>query len=644
VIYQPLVAAELAFDGNGTPYAPAYGDVYHAAAGAINQARHVFLGGNDLPLRWQGRESFAILETGFGLGANFLATWQAWRDDPRRSTRLHFVSVEKHPFRADDLAQLHARICAGAPELAALATELRAQWPLLLPGLHRLHFANDRVTLTLAFGDAQELLPQLVLQADAFYLDGFAPAKNPELWSDTVVAQLRRLAAPGARLATWSVAAALMHRLTSAEFSLEKRRGLAPKFGMLTGRLPGAVSPEPSQGIPRCITFSNQNVLVIGAGIAGTAAAERLAARGMEVTLIDAAPDVASGASGNPLGIIRPLPSLDDNRLSRLLRAGYLHAARHFQTLVDAGLPLRWDRCGVLHLARDAKHEDTQRRTIAAQAPPPEFARFVERDEAARLAGWPVDIGGWWFAGGAWIDPPSLCRANLLRAAAHVTTLFGTTVARLERAGGLWQVFGTDERLIAAAPRVVLASGAHIQRLVPHRLLPVWPGRGTVSLLPAAATPPLDVAHETIVCRLGYVTPAVDGIRCAGATMARDFDPAPRRDDHLDNLQRLDMILPGFGKTLDPAQLGGRTSLRPMSPDRLPLAGALPPELHAPADGLYVLSGFGARGLVWATLTAELLASRMCNEPLPLEADLAAACDPARFQAKPPRWYEPAEL
>lgn len=617
--YVPLVAAELAFDGNGTPVAPAYGDVYHSAAGGLEQARHVFLGGNDLPERWQGRETFVVLETGFGLGLNFLATWQAWRDDPQRCRRLHFVSVEKHPFSASDLARLHE----AWPELAPLAAELRAQWPLLMPGLHRLHFGD--LTLTLAFGDALDLLPQIVADADAFFLDGFSPARNPELWSDAVITELRRLAAPGATLATWAVAGEVRRRLEGWGFALEKRPGFAAKREMLVGRLPDAVPPQPN--------FSDRCVAVIGAGIAGTAIAERLAARDFEVTVIDAASGPATGASGNPVGIIRPLPSLDDNRLSRWLRAGYLHAARHLAALEAEGLPLRWSRCGVLHLARDAKHEETQRRAIAEQAPPPAFARFVERDEAGRLAGWPVEAGGWWFPGGAWIAPPSLCTANLARHPGRIATLYDTTVAGLERANGIWRLHSQDGGIIAEAAQVVLAAGAQVARLVPERILPVWPGRGTVSLLPEAATPRLDI----VACRLGYVTPAVDGIRCAGATMARDDATEPRIDDHVENLHRLDMILPAFGHGLDPGRLVGRTSFRPMSPDRLPLAGPLPPARDAPADGLHVISGFGARGLVWAALAAETLACRIAGEPPPLEADLAAASDPARFQSKPPR-------
>ncbi|HXZ52689.1 MAG TPA: tRNA (5-methylaminomethyl-2-thiouridine)(34)-methyltransferase MnmD, partial [Burkholderiales bacterium] len=168
----PLVPAELAFAADGTPYSSAYGDVYHSAAGGPAQARHVFLAGNGLPGRWAGRRVFTVLEAGFGLGLNFLATWAAWRTDPQRCARLHYVSVEKHPFRGNDLARLHARYA----ELAPLAAELRAAWPLLVPGLHRLEFDSGRMVLTLAFADLAEALPQLRLAADAIYLDGFAPA------------------------------------------------------------------------------------------------------------------------------------------------------------------------------------------------------------------------------------------------------------------------------------------------------------------------------------------------------------------------------------------------------------------------------------------------------------------------------------
>lgn len=233
--------ARLAVTTDGTPYSPEYDDVYHSAAGGLGQARHVFLAGNGLPERWRGREQFVIMETGFGLGLSFLATWQSWRDDPQRSSRLDFISFEKHPLRADDLAALHARW----PELADLANQLRRQWPTLVPGMHSLNFEGGQVVLTLFFGDAAELLLQqaLAARADAFYLDGFSPAKNPELWSSHLLKSLGRLAAPGATLATWTVAGAVRSELAAAGFAVAKTTGYGAKRQMLRGEYRGFPRP-----------------------------------------------------------------------------------------------------------------------------------------------------------------------------------------------------------------------------------------------------------------------------------------------------------------------------------------------------------------------------------------------------------------
>jgi tRNA 5-methylaminomethyl-2-thiouridine biosynthesis bifunctional protein len=598
-----ILPAELSFAADGTPFSPAYGDIYHASAGGLAQARHVFLAGNGLPRRWRESARFVILETGFGLGLNFLATLQAWREHPGR--RLHYVAVEKHPLRRADLENVLARW----PELAPLAAELLAQWPLPLAGLHRLDFGD--ATLTLGFGDAAHLLPQLTLAADAIYLDGFAPDRNPDLWSDDIVTQLRRLAAPGATLATWTVAGEVRRRLAAAGFATERRPGFADKREMLAASLPGAASPSP--------TFVRRRIAVIGAGIAGAAAAQALAARGHEVIVIDKGSQAAIGASGNHAGVFRPLPSLDEGRLARLLQAGFLLGRRRFGAL--PGVRAGWT--GVLHIARDAKHEESQRAIVEAHALPAEYCRHIGREEAAALAGWPVAQGGWWFPAGGWINPPSLCRALLAR----IECRYGFAVERLEHGSESWRIVGDNATL--TADDVVLANGVDAAALVPDYRLPIRPGRGLVSHIPEAATARCDI----VATRLGYVTPAVDGMRCAGATMAiDDRDPTPRLADHAENLQRLDMALPGFGAGLDPAALAGRVSFRPMSPDRLPIVGPL-----AASDGLWIINGFGARGMVFAAICAELLASRMDGEPLPVEDDLARAVDPARFPQRKPR-------
>ena len=276
----PLVPAEPAAAGDGTPYSALYDDVYHTAHGGLAQARHVFLAGNDLPSRWLGGERFTILESGFGLGLNFLATWQAWRESQARG-RLHFISVEKHPFRRDDLAVL----LAAYPDLAELSASMLEQWPPLSPDFHRLHFDGGRVTLTLLLGDASSLLRQLVAQADAVFLDGFAPAKNPEMWSPALLAIITRLCRPGATLATWSVAGDLRHALENLGWTLERRPGFATKREMLCATLANAVSPAPTfQAMPEDVS---RRAIVIGAGLAGTAVSERLAARGWRVELFE---------------------------------------------------------------------------------------------------------------------------------------------------------------------------------------------------------------------------------------------------------------------------------------------------------------------------------------------------------------------
>ena len=614
---KPLVPARLAFAADGTPYSATFDDVYHSADGGLGQARHVFLAGNDLPRRWQGRERFVILETGFGLGLNFLATWAAWRANPQRCARLHFVACELHPFSREDLATLHAHW----PELAPLAADLQTQWPVLTPGLHRLNLDGGRVTLTLYLGDARDGLEQLALCADAFYLDGFSPARNPELWSERIFHLLARLAAPDATLATWSVAGQVREGLRRAGFELEKSPGFGGKRQMLRGRRTEPMQPE---------TIPDRHALIVGAGIAGCSLAERLAARGWRIDLIDAADGPGQGASGNHAGVLRPLPSLDDNRMSRLTRAGSLYGWQTIARLRREGFAPRAEGCGVLHLARDGVQEGKMRRVVDALALPPAHLRYVDAAEAAAIAGCAVRHGGWFFGNSGWVQPPSLCRALLQSARASISlrTHFGTPVDRIIRVEERWQALSADGSLIAEAPTLIMAAGTGILRFPQAGALPVVSARGQVSLLPASAGSP----PRVVVCCGGYVSPEIDGLRCAGATFAvDDADPALRPADHAENLSKLDSMLPGAGAGFDAAQLGGRVGFRPASPDRLPMVGALDA-----GQQLFALSGFGARGLVWSMLVAEHLASQLEGEPLPLERDLADAIRAGRFKPQAP--------
>lgn len=613
---------------DGTPWSARFGDVYHSNEGGLGQSRHVFLGGNYLPARWQHRERFVIVETGFGLGLNFLATWAAWRADPARCERLHFISIEKHPLHADDLARAHAQW----PELSELAARLREHWPALTPGMHRLWLEDGRVALTLIFSDASRALAQLEARADAFYLDGFSPARNPELWSARLCHQIAAIANADATLATWSVAGAVRRQLEYARWHVERVPGYGGKQHMLRARFSGKTTDAP----PR----REREAIVVGAGLAGTSVAQRLAVRGWSVQLVDGGATPGNGASGNHVGILRPHPSIDDNRLARLTRAGLQAALHHFKALSGAAHPVRWAATGVLHLARDADHEARQRAVVEAQRPPADYLRYVDQAEAQAIAGWPVAAGGWWFPSSGWVQPPSLCAANL--ATAGVETRFNTVIERIEKRGETWWLIDAHGDMLAKTHTLILANGADVCRFAQTATLPLRSARGQVSHLRACE----GSVPGVVVSRRGYVTPAVDGVRSVGASFLLDDDPKPRdaalRDpEHAENLAKLVDALPGYCASLCEGNAAGRVGFRPVSLDRLPIVGAVaqpgtpPPDAYLSAiarqSGLFVVSGFGARGLVWSTLMAETLASKLDGDPLPLERDLCDAIDPARF-------------
>jgi tRNA 5-methylaminomethyl-2-thiouridine biosynthesis bifunctional protein len=606
----PLVPARLAFAADGTPYSEDYGDLYHSADGGPAQARHVFLAGNGLPARWRDARRFTILETGFGFGLSFLCAWQAWREDARRCERLHFVSVERHPFTAQDLAVLHAPYA----EFAPLAEELRSAWPLLVPGLHRLEFEQGRVILTLAFGDAAALVPQLRLAADAMFLDGFAPAKNPQMWSPELLKAVARLAAPGATAATWSVAAPVCEGLRAAGFVAEKRRGYARKSEMLVAHFVPRRSLRAAPARP-----AEASAIVVGAGIAGAAAAERLAARGWEVTVVERHLEPALEASGNHAGAFHPVVSPDDSHIARLTRAAFSFLLEHWRQFDAIGASPEWRRCGVLQLARDAREDAAQAAALAALGFPPAFAQQLHARRASECAGVKLAAGGLWFPEGGWIRPRSFARALLERSGARA--LYGREAAALERAGERWILRDREGEAIAEAGAVVLANAADALRLAPSPHIALRRVRGQLTHLP-----PIE-ALRCVLLRGGMLLPAIDGVSVTGASFdLEDEDASVRARSHAGNLERLERILPGASTGLDAATLQGRTAFRAVARDRLPLIGAL-----EDAPGLYGAFAYGSRGLLWAGLAGELLASLMEGEPLPLEGALADAVQPGRF-------------
>lgn len=620
----------LAFDATGAPFSERYGDVYASRDGALAQARHVFLDGNELPARWRGRAQFTIVETGFGLGTNFLATWQAWRDDPQRCERLHFVSVELHPVAATDLAR------AAPAELQALARELAARWPLPLPGLHRLEFEAGRVVLTLAFGNAREVVPQLACGADALYLDGFAPARNPQMWEPALLKALARLARPGATLATWTTARAVRDALADGGFAVALRAGFGRKRQMLTARF--APRWKMRRHEPPAPYAGERRALVIGAGLAGCHVAAALARRGWRVELLERAQAPARGASALPWGLLHPQIAADDGVLARLTRAGFL-LARAKLVAADAAL---WRDCGVFQQARDEVEAMAWRTALSALGFPPEYAAWIDAETAAAKLGVRPRRGGLWFARGAVVSARRWCD-RLLADDDATQARYGCDVRRLARGDDEWIAYDGASRALAAAPVAVVAAALETPQLLGLRHARVQAVRGRVSLLA-----PEDFASlRAGLAGDGSLARGADGSVGAGASY-EPLPPETNADDqarvHEGNLQRLARLL---ADPVAPAVVGIFDGVRCVARDRLPLAGTVADEVAALAAasslrgahaqdlprrrGLYAAFALGSRGLTLAPLAAELIAAQVEGEPWPVECALAGAIDPARF-------------
>jgi tRNA 5-methylaminomethyl-2-thiouridine biosynthesis bifunctional protein len=633
-------AAAPAFDSSGTPFSTEFADVYHSTAGA-GQSRHVFLCGSDLPARWARMRLFTVVEMGFGVGVNFMATWTAWKEDRERCDRLHYVAIEKHPFTRESLVALHARY----PEFAIPSTALCAAWPPAVPGMHRLHFDLGRVSLTVCFGDARDVVPELALAADAFYLDGFAPDRNPDMWSPGLMKALGRLAAPDATIATYSTARAVREALAGAGFMTERRAGFGGKREMLAGRFaPRWQLRNRTEGAKPA---SDKSVLVVGAGVAGASVAERLCARGWRVDLIERRRGPAEEGSGMGAGVLQPHVSRDDSILSRFTRAGFLYAQKTWTEPPSGSAPI-FNPCGVLQLAADTAQELRMAETLSRLGYPPDYAQYRTRDDAATLGGHELDTGGWWFPAAGSMRPAAFVRSQLDSAKGNSNTTlrlhFGRQIESLRRVGGRWQARDARGDLVAEAEIAVLANAHDAARLVDLGPAYLQRVRGQLMQIPAPPFP----APRCVVSGSGYVLPAIDGCAVVGASYdIGDENTRPEEAATSANLVRLDRLLPGSSVRVDPASLRSQIGFRCVAADRLPMLGAIVDLAAAriraseltgarPADlpritGLFGAFAYASRGLAWNLLAAELLACELEGEPLPLERSLKHAVDPGRF-------------
>jgi len=634
------------------PWSGRFSDIYFSPTDGFAESRHVFLDGIGAPQIWAGRQQFSIGETGFGSGLNFLATWAEWEITAPPEAVLSYVAVEGYPLSVDEIA----RALEPFSKLETFARQLVAAYPDAHPGFHQIEVAGGRVRLLLLFGPVEDMLGSCFGQMDAWYLDGFAPGKNPDMWSENVLKAIAKLTAPGARLATFTAAGQVRRDLESAGFEMTKTPGFGKKRECLRGvfKRPAPASKlAPWYQMPIALK-PGVRVAVIGAGIAGAALANALKPIATEVTVYDRHSAPAEGASGNPVGLLQPRPADPRQPYARFQTEAYLHTVRILDQLADT-YPVWKGPRGIVSFARDEAFLERYMTWLRKGALPESHACFVASEEMEDVCG--IDIGkaGVFFPKAGTIDPAVVCRALL----GGTRCRFDSNISELRNADGIWQLISDDGVLLGEADAVVLANGVEARELSPDADLALHAKRGQISFVePSEQSRRLKVG----ISYGGYATPATGpgGTHVLGATYERcaDWNDLSWRDlKDQDHHQNFDLL---SGRSTELAGLfgnrvtGGRASLRTTTADHAPVVGPLfsdteyksvygdlhhgKPQSRYPSatdlkgvPGLYVLNAFGSRGFALATLTAEILVAEMFGLPVPTEKAVIEAIHPARF-------------
>jgi len=603
-----LLHPELDWTADGAPHARRHGDVYFSAQDGLAETRTVFLKGCGLPEAWAGRDRFSVAETGFGSGLNLLALWQLWRKHrPSPGAQLTFVSFEAYPLRQGDAR----RALSAWPELAESAGALADQWPAPVRGTRNIAFA-DGVRLILYLGGIREMLPQTAFKADAWFLDGFSPARNPDMWDAWIYPEIAARSAPGARLGTFTVAGAVRRGLTEAGFEVSKAEGHGRKRERTEARLAQALPVAADAFGLRSPPQAPRRAAILGAGIAGATLARALMALGIETDVFDPATGPAAGASGNPLALLMPRLDAGDTAEAGLLLDAYLTARAAY-----GGLP-------------EASYTDV----LQSPRNPAEAARFEKllADPPLPLEDLEAVRGGGLLHKRALILRPAALVARLLEG---VTCHFGTapSVSLADRS--------VDGRTYDA---VILANGMAAAALLPG--LPLEARLGQVDFLESGVEAPASALAS------GSYALALGRGRLWGATFepsGADFAPDGKPSARAENLAGVERLSPYWVRDAQERPITSRASLRATTPDRLPLIGAVPDhaaaldvfspmkkgravDAHAPLmPGVYVASGYGARGFTWAPWAAGVLAARLAGMPAPATLPALRSVSPMRF-------------
>ncbi len=705
------------WDQNDQPLSTEYDDVYFSRANGLEESRYVFIQHNQLKERWVSPSTnfssneFVIGETGFGTGLNFLATWQLWEAIQKGDTKkthlpshkkLHFISVEKHPLQKEDLK----RSLAIWPELQEYSNKLLAVYDDYPSFGFKQYYVSDSVTLTLIIDDATDGFNQLIESdhpwfrkpinnahgVDAWFLDGFSPSKNPDMWNSKLFTVLAELSHSKTTLSTFTAAGFVKRGLQAAGFSVQKKKGFAHKRELITGNFNIQSLDQRQLDLPDCkistITSpypvpwhvqddrekehdsqKTKAITVIGAGIAGCFTANALARKGWTVTVLDSSTSPASAASGNPQGIIYGKLSKDSDWLAQLNLASLPFAEQFYNQFWRQKPGNMGQQCGVLQLAHNTKEiniinqlNDFFCSHVKNNVLSNENIQFLSPEKASQTAGIPIDYPAIYFPKLGWINPPNLCKVLLSHA--NITFKNNTSVNKIQASPNndhnVWTLYNKENDIINHATHIVICNASDANRFFQSQQLPLKNIRGQISQIHQSAIQAQGATKhlplKSALCSDGYIAPPNDnGEFTLGATFTlHNNDLSVTDEDNKKNLSSIIKSIPSLKNDLEPIQLEnvkGRTGNRCTTPDYLPIVGALHnhhdfiedysllkknANASIPLSGsffkrLYINVGYGSRGLAYAPLCSEYLAAHINGDIWPISRSLATALNPGRF-------------
>ena len=580
---------------NNTLFSEEFDDLYSSAKGAVAECNHVFIKGNNLKERFENlgeNSKFYIGEIGFGIGINFLTTCKSWLDHTKQNQVLEFYSFDKYLFRLSDFKTLNV----SCPDLKEYISELERNYPRNIQGAQKISLFGGRIILNLIIGEidnTQEYI-KLMDKVDAWYLDGFSPSKNPDLWSIKLFKCIHKSCHENTTFSTYTSSGLVKNNLTESGFNHSRAMGFSDKRHMLKGTVDTQLKKN----------TSNTKVAVIGSGIAGCVLSYTLAKKGIEVDLYEKSDSICSGASSHELLVTYPRLSAHDTAFGSFTLHSYIFATNFYKQLkTDA-----WKKTGVIILNHDAATEKRQSSLLEKRADG-EIYRYIDPDEASEISGIDIKLNGLIYEDAGYILPEEMCKFLIESPKINIFTSSHIKSIKKNR-----EVFNLNiGKKKFEYQNVCVCAGSETANIVDIDGISIK--RGQVTHIESLD----NISRIKLpICAKGYISPRVNNIHLVGSSYSDSEDTDLSEEEHLYNLNNLKLVIDEEMNVIT-----GQTGHRAVSKDHMPVVGM--------KDGIYINTCHGSRASVTAPISAEIIASMIVDEAPPLMGRELESLSPERF-------------